>query len=165
MQTCITQVQSSSAAESIHPASSGTGESATNALPSEHKVKANGTWQSVIAWSRKANLDTEQQTAFEIMASTYVLTFINEAEPDTEDATEVEEQRKCLQKLARHEDDASKPLCLFVTGPAGAGKCESPANVFVCACDSTSTLPFLMTTFPQQHCLTQWWHVANSLAN
>jgi pantothenate kinase-related protein Tda10 len=32
---------------------------------------------------------------------------------------------KGLLQLARKNKDLEKPLCVFITGPAGAGKCKS----------------------------------------
>jgi pantothenate kinase-related protein Tda10 len=31
---------------------------------------------------------------------------------------------KGLLQLARKSEDNEKPLCMFITGPAGAGKCK-----------------------------------------
>lgn len=85
----------------------------------------NGSWQSIIAWGHWNDLDEEQQTAYEIMTATYVLTFMEEAHHDTECNGEFQDQIDCLRKLSRKRpDDGSKPLRLFVTGPAGAGKCK-----------------------------------------
>ena len=42
-------------------------------------VDANRTWQSVSKWGKNEGLDKEQQTAFEILAAKYVLTFYEEA--------------------------------------------------------------------------------------
>ena len=42
-------------------------------------VDANGTWQSISKWGENEGLDQEQQTAFEILAAKYVLTFYEEA--------------------------------------------------------------------------------------
>jgi hypothetical protein len=65
-------------------------------------------------------LDTNQQIAFEILAATYVLTFY-------EDATgnEVLVELDDLRKIARRRENDNKSLIMFVTGPAGAGKCKS----------------------------------------
>ena len=97
------------------------------------KVDANGTWDSIVAFGKIAKLDREQQTAYEILAATYVLSFYEEAEENL--ATEQEKQahlkRKSeLRKLARRRNMSrlmlDQPLRMFVTGPAGAGKCECP---------------------------------------
>ena len=86
-----------------------------------------GTWQSVVKWGQIAGLDAEQQVAFEILAVTYVLTFYDEADNNLAVETEVEfmEKKARLMQLVR-QDPTTKtpPLRLFVTGPAGAGKCK-----------------------------------------
>jgi len=92
-------------------------------------VNANGTWQSILKWGQNERLDDDQQTAFEILAATYVLSFSDEAIIDamsSETSNVVfEERRKVLLQLARKSADSDSPLCMFVTGPAGAGKCKS----------------------------------------
>ena len=128
MQTCITKVEPSPQSGTE---SNGDAQSPSDAPRPECKVHANGTWQSIIAWGHLAKLDTEQQTAHEIMTATCVLTFVNEANPNVANSAEVEEQRRCLRKLARQENNTSKPLRLFVTGPAGAGKCECLLHVIL----------------------------------
>ena len=45
-------------------------------------VEANGTWQSILKGGQNEGLDKEQQTAFEILAAKYVLTFYEEAVVD-----------------------------------------------------------------------------------
>ena len=86
-------------------------------------------WKSILAWGRKANLDPEQQTAFEILAATYVLTFFEEGDIDCGNPSQAsimehfETEKEKLRQLARRKPDQERPLQLFVTGPAGAGKC------------------------------------------
>ena len=88
-------------------------------------VNATGTWQSIVVWGKNAKLDTEQQTAFEILTATYVLTFYDEADSnDEQDTQEFFSRKRCLCHLARRNIDSHIPLCLFVTGPAGSGKCK-----------------------------------------
>jgi hypothetical protein len=93
------------------------------------KVDATGSWKSILAWGRKANLDPEQQTAFEILAATYVLTFFEEGDIDCGNPSQAsimehfETEKEKLRQLARRKPDQERPLRLFVTGPAGAGKC------------------------------------------
>ena len=74
----------------------------------------------------KNELDQEQQPAFEILASNFVLGFVDEAlQPDIQSA-ESKKNRKALMTLARRSLPVhQKPLCMFITGPAGAGKCKS----------------------------------------
>jgi hypothetical protein len=66
-----------------------------------------------------------------------VLTFYEEAKDDLEDdaAAEFMENNKRLRQLARRDPAATtkKPLRMFVTGPAGAGKCkEQEFSVLPC---------------------------------
>jgi hypothetical protein len=89
---------------------------------------ASGSWESVVNWGRIAQLDAEQEVAFQVLAATYVLTFYDEANVNHSVETEVQsmkENRLCLMKLARMDPEKPKmPLRMFVTGPAGAGKCK-----------------------------------------
>ncbi len=87
------------------------------------KINANGTWKSIVAWGKVANLDAEQQTAFEILASTFVLSFFSEAEADCAPSDELKKEEEALKKLARVKKNKG-PMVMFVTGPAGAGKCK-----------------------------------------
>jgi hypothetical protein len=87
-------------------------------------VNATGTWQSITLWGVNAGLDAEQQCAFEILASVYVLTFYNEVKSGEQD-DEFLDRKKKLCKLARKDETTNDPLRMFVTGPAGAGKCKN----------------------------------------
>ena len=91
-------------------------------------INANGTWQSISKWGENEGLDGEQQTAFEILAARYVLTFYEEAISETSNsetyAVFVDNKLKLYQLTRRNPDD-DEPLCMFITGPAGAGKCKS----------------------------------------
>lgn len=90
------------------------------------QINATGSWQSIIAWGKNSKLDPEQQTAFEVLASTFVLGFLDEAYDITSQSTTSKENYKALEKLARRKDrHSSEPLIMFITGPAGAGKCKS----------------------------------------
>ena len=55
--------------------------------PAKQIVNATGTWQSIVMWGVNAGLDAEQQCAFEILASVYVLTFYDQAKSGEEDDT------------------------------------------------------------------------------
>ena len=96
-----------------------------DSVPNARKIiYANGSWKSVVAWGKEAKLDAEQQTAFEILAATYVLTFYDEAiHIPTMNDEEFKKQKKSLCTLARRQLTLDKPLRMFITGPAGAGKC------------------------------------------
>ena len=89
-------------------------------------VDANGSWQSIRIWGQMEKLDPEQQVAFEILAATYVLTFYNDSSQDLPETAfrPFEEQKVQLKRFARQTENSRTPLRLFVTGPAGAGKCK-----------------------------------------
>ena len=80
---------------------------------------ATGSVHSIIRWCQNDRLDTNQQIAVEIMASTYVLTFFSDAEYDTIPS----EREQDLRKLSRERGNTDEKLRMFITGPAGAGKC------------------------------------------
>ena len=91
-------------------------------------IDANGTWQSISKWGENEGLDGEQQTAFEILAAMYVLSFCDEAKVDitiSENYEGLVEKKMGLCKLARQNMNNEQPLCMFITGPARAGKCKS----------------------------------------
>lgn len=106
-------------------------------------INANGTWQSIVKWGINAGLDLEQHTAFEILAATFVLTFYDEAKHDKSDETFFEENKKALEELARKNMTKDKPLRMFITGPAGAGKCKFALLLSeICFCLERDILPF-----------------------
>ena len=101
------------------------GESTADSSTKEKwSVEATGTWQSIIAWARVADLDEEQQTAFEILVAIFVLSFHENKMDDDAASEDLEEQWKALCKLARRNPEEMEPLRMFITGPAGAGKCK-----------------------------------------
>ena len=90
-------------------------------------ISANGTWQSIARWGENEGLDGDQLTAFEILAATYVLSFYDEAVVETTNSENYEEfvkRKNGLCQIARRNMNNEKPLCMFITGPAGAGKCK-----------------------------------------
>jgi hypothetical protein len=129
-----------------------------------YQVEATGTWQSIIEWGRANGLDEDQQTAFEILSATFVLSFHNGKTDDVPASNEAKDQYDALRNLARKKEEENKntilgvnkaaiyqvekkgnatilseeetstkpnetkrnnePLRLFITGPAGAGKCK-----------------------------------------
>jgi hypothetical protein len=94
----------------------------------KESINANGTWQSILRWGKNEVLDDDQQAAFEILAATYVLTFSDEAIIDTtnsETLNAFDARVKGFLQLTRKGEDIEKPLCMFITGPTGAGKCKS----------------------------------------
>ncbi len=80
-------------------------------------------------WAQIAGLDPEQQVAFEVLAATYVLTFYDEASENSTDEIEFRENKARLLQLARRKPTTESPLRMFVTGPAGAGKCKEQTIV------------------------------------
>jgi hypothetical protein len=97
--------------------------------PQKAMVNANGTWQSIAKWGENNGLDKEQQTGFEILAAMYVLSlYYDEAiveEISNRSYDAFVEGKNGLCKLARWNMETEEPLCMFITGPAGAGKCKS----------------------------------------
>ena len=72
-----------------------------------------------------AQLDSKQQTAFEILAATYVLTFYEDTTNNAEnDGRQFLLRKDELYLLTRQGKYIGKPLRMFVTGPAAAGKCK-----------------------------------------
>lgn len=105
--------------------SNSTGNNLSNLpLCEKWNIEANGTWESIIGWSKVNGLDEDQQTAFEILAATFVLSFHEDKVMDETEHSKLKEQHKSLCCLARRGTDDTTYLRLFVTGPAGAGKCK-----------------------------------------
>ena len=90
-------------------------------------ANATGTVQSIVHWCKNDRLDKNQQIAVEIMVVTYVLTFYENTPEDIELPTESEN----LRKLARERPDTDEKLRMFITGPAGAGKCKFSLQFFI----------------------------------
>jgi len=103
-------------------------------------IKPTGTAESIIAYGIRRDLDAEQQIAFEILTGTVVLSFLRDTldrtEEDLREATTREQPTedlkesianikgtvKELEQLVHEATD--RPLRMFITGPAGAGKCK-----------------------------------------
>ena len=66
-------------------------------------IKPCGRWESIVAWGKNAKLDSEQEVAFQILASTHVLTFVEEAEEDCDEmsTTAFLERKRALELLAQ----------------------------------------------------------------
>lgn len=92
---------------------------------------ANGTCVSIEQWGSNNGLDNEQQIAFELIVRTFVLSFFDNLEQDIIDMTHLMEEGKNLKLLVRNENEMG-PMRLFVTGPAGSGKCENWQNDSLC---------------------------------
>ena len=93
-------------------------------------VKPIGTVESIITFGITKGLDLDQQTAFEILAADIVLSFVSESvntlPPDRREREipHLLQEQKMLQDLAQISLREGKPLRMFLTGPAGAGKCK-----------------------------------------
>ena len=90
-----------------------------NEFPTNKTDDATGSVASILAWCKNDRLDKNQQIAVEIMVATYILTFYENAEGE-----DVLDQLEGLQQLARRKPNNPETLCMFITGPAGAGKCK-----------------------------------------
>ena len=124
--TAVSQLNSLAMITRIVDSNQGEGNRINGNEVSEHNyVNANGTCQSIVLWGQNARLDPEQQCAFEILTATYVLTFYEEAHIDVIEDTDFPQRLENLKLFARRKPE-SGPLIMFVTGPAGAGKCKSP---------------------------------------
>ena len=84
---------------------------------------ANGTCKSIKQWGRENGLDKEQQMAFELIVGTYILSFFEHLHYDIVDMTNLLEEEKNLKSMVRYKIDLG-PMRLFITGPAGSGKCK-----------------------------------------
>ena len=116
-------------------------------------VEAIGTAESIMTFGYNRNLDLDQQTAFEILAATFVASFVREAiaraqgDGNTEDTEELKKKLLELDELAQTKQLKGKPLRMFLTGPAGAGKCTSPHFV-CCDCHKPPRLMLLCSYHP-----------------
>jgi len=89
----------------------------------EWRPTANGTWQSIVFWGKQANLDPQQEVAFQILCATCVLAFCMEAVmTPAEDAIFHDKQKNCLEQLARRKTMGTSPLRMFISAPIGSGK-------------------------------------------
>ena len=104
-------------------------------------INATGSCESIEFWGMNAKLDIEQQMAFEILAASYVLTFYKEANSTggmNHDDLDYISRINDLHTLSRRSVTEYKPLRLFVTGPAGAGKCKVFITAVACNSDVSS---------------------------
>jgi len=89
-------------------------------------LEANGSAKSIIDWAIKAKLDKGQRRAFEIITSTFVLTYyVNSTEHDQlvrNDRHIFVSEKRLLQKLAEVEKRNTDQLILLLHGPGGSGK-------------------------------------------
>ena len=84
-------------------------------------VNVDGSYKSIIQFGKNEGLDEQQQIAFQIMTAAYVLTFYDEATDRELINDEFTRNINGLKLLSRQRGET--PSRLFVTGPAGAGKC------------------------------------------
>ena len=87
----------------------------------EMVIKANGSAQSIKEWSKKSRLDEHQRTAFEIIISSFILTFFDDLDATTK-VDDIDEEKKKLKKLADTEKRESEQLIALLHGPGGSGK-------------------------------------------
>ena len=81
---------------------------------------ATGSVASIIEWCKNDRLDTNQQIAVEIIVATYILTFYEDASA----GEALLHEKEGLSLLARQRQNTNETLRMFITGPAGAGKCK-----------------------------------------
>ena len=105
-------------------------------------VKPIGSVESIIAFGVSKRLDLDQQTAFEILVADFVLSFVNDSvntvpvDRREEEIPQLLEEQKMLQDLAQVSSRQGKPLRMFLTGPAGAGKCKYTSPVDLSGSDA-----------------------------
>jgi hypothetical protein len=118
---------------------------------------ATGSVASIIEWCTNDKLDSNQQIAVEIMVATYILTFYEDA-----NAGEVLlREKEALQRLARQSAYTNETLRMFITGPAGAGKCEWEQAL------QSLLVSLWILSHPieiQQESWKRCWHIAKPLA-
>ena len=106
-------------------------------------LEANGSAKSIIDWSRKANIDKQQQRAFEIMTSSFILTYHRVRDLQTMTAQDrsrlISETQKLFVLAACNTNDRrkKKQLIGLLHGPGGSGK---------------STCIDLMTLYAKEFC-------------
>jgi hypothetical protein len=91
-------------------------------------LEANGSVRSIIDWAKKAGLDRGQRRAFEIMTSTFILTFYLDA-PESPTTTRGQglrhpfiREKKLLERLADVRKRGQNQLICLLHGPGGSGK-------------------------------------------
>lgn len=101
-------------------------------------LQPNGTAKSILSWSNNAALDPNQKRAFEIICSSFLLSFYYEAELNSNGAIPLfDNEKEKLQILVGTRISKSKQLICFLHGPAGSGK---------------STVIEIVTTYVKQFC-------------
>jgi len=90
-----------------------------------HVLQANGSARSIIDWSTKSGIDQWQRRAFEIFASTFVLTYHrleDRKETSPTDAERLNRETWRLRKLGDAQRRRKKQLIALMHGPGGSGK-------------------------------------------
>jgi hypothetical protein len=86
-------------------------------------IDPNGTKESIISWGQFYGLDDNQQGAFEVAASNFVMTYHLETDHYNHDFTE--QQQETMHHISRIDLEslgAKQQLIMFMTGAGGAGK-------------------------------------------
>ena len=99
--------------------------SSTSCKRKVNPIKPVGSAESIISFGYAANLDLDQQTAFEILTATCVLSYVEDSmvrAKDPEVLKNLYESKLELLDLSQFEARKGTPLRMFITGPAGAGK-------------------------------------------
>ncbi len=86
-------------------------------------ILPNGTKPSIIAWGELYGLDENQQGAFEVAASNFILTYHLETDRYNNDFNELQQQNELQSTRSELEElGAKQQLIMFMTGAGGAGK-------------------------------------------
>eukprot|EP00978_Attheya_sp_CCMP212_P009714 scaffold23143_cov67-Attheya_sp.AAC.1 len=95
-----------------------------SATPKEvDMIDPNGTKASIIAWGHFYGLDDNQQGAFEVAASNFIMTYHLETDQYNHDVTE--QQQETMHHISRTDLEAlgaKRQLIMFMTGAGDAGK-------------------------------------------
>jgi AAA domain len=85
-------------------------------------LEPNGSAKSIINWAESSSLDLHQERAFEIMTSTFVLSYYREPDTERESYDAYYSERMKLRFLAHNNSRRSDQLICFLHGPGGSGK-------------------------------------------
>jgi Helitron helicase-like domain at N-terminus/PIF1-like helicase len=82
----------------------------------------NGSAKSIVNWAEASTLDSNQQRAFEIMTSTFVLSYYNTPDIEKDSCAVIEKEKDKLRILAHNKSRETDQLICFLHGPGGSGK-------------------------------------------
>ena len=85
-------------------------------------LEPNGSAKSIINWAEESNFDQNQQRAFEIITSSFVLSYYNASDTTKSTRSSYHAERKKLKFLAHHNTQENDQLICFLHGPGGSGK-------------------------------------------